>query len=142
MKRLSDEDFVQKAKDYIYIYGDEQWKEIIENSDDAYRLTFASDIKMRTQTFAQFRDYGKYLFIRPAFVDEEMVCREKMKITPEIVAKFLPDLIHLLDHMTAEQRDRENLKTELVSFIKAKELKNGQVLRPVRAILTGVEASP
>jgi glutamyl/glutaminyl-tRNA synthetase len=30
----------------------------------------------------------------------------------------------------------------LVSFIKAKELKNGQVLWPLRAILTWVEASP
>ena len=142
IKALSDQEFVQKTKDYLYIYGDEQRKEIVENSDDAYRLSFAADVKMRTQTLAQFRDHGKYLFLRPAAIDEEMVCREKMKITPELVAWFLSDLIHTLEHITDSQRDRDFLKEELIGFIKAKELKNGQVLRPIRAILTGVEASP
>jgi len=48
----------------------------------------------------------------------------------------------MLEHLTLEQWTEETLKEELVSFIKANELKNGQVLWPLRAILTWVEASP
>jgi glutamyl/glutaminyl-tRNA synthetase len=51
-------------------------------------------------------------------------------------------VIHLLEHLDDEQRTEETIKDELLSFIKTKELKNGQVLWPIRAILTGVEASP
>ena len=55
---------------------------------------------------------------------------------------MLPDVMDLLSHLSDEQWTQETLKDELISFIQAKELKNGQVLRPLRAILTGVEASP
>jgi glutamyl/glutaminyl-tRNA synthetase len=54
----------------------------------------------------------------------------------------LPDCIDLLEHLSDEQRTEDTIKEELISFIQAKELKNGQVLWPLRAILTGVEASP
>lgn len=142
IKNLSDEDFVTKVKDYIFLYGDESWREIIEQTNDEYWHMLAADIKVRLQTFAQFKDYCQYFFVRPWSVDFLLVHKQKMKITQEMVMWFLPDLIDLLDHITEQQWERDFLKEELVSFIKAKELKNGQVLRPIRAILTWVEASP
>jgi glutamyl/glutaminyl-tRNA synthetase len=39
-------------------------------------------------------------------------------------------------------RTEESIKNALIAFIAEQWLKNGQVLRPLRAILTGVEASP
>ena len=65
-----------------------------------------------------------------------------MGVTKELVATMLPEIIELLTHLTDEQRTEETIKEELISYIAAKNLKNGQVLRPLRAILTGVEASP
>jgi glutamyl/glutaminyl-tRNA synthetase len=50
--------------------------------------------------------------------------------------------MHLLEHLTDEQRTLDTIKDELLAFVKANELKNGQVLRPIRCILTGVQASP
>lgn len=136
IKNLSDADFVTKVKDYLYLYGDEAWKEIIEGTEDTYWMRLAPYIKVRIQTLGQFRDYCTYFFTRPAAVDTAMVNREKMKVTDELVRGFLPDCIHMLQHLTEAQRTEETIKEELISFIKAKELKNGQVLRPLRAILT------
>lgn len=51
-------------------------------------------------------------------------------------------MLDVLQHLSDEQWSEETIKDELMSFIKAKGLSNGQVLWPVRAILTGVEASP
>ena len=142
IKRMDDESFVKKVKDYLYLYWGEEWKEIIEQTDEAYWIKLAPYIKVRIQTLQQFRQFCAYFFIRPIGVDEELVCREKMKITPLMVSEYLPDLIDLLDNLTEPQRTEETIKEQLIDFIKVKELKNGQVLRPIRAILTWVEASP
>jgi len=140
--RMSDEDFVERVKEYLFIYGDESRKEIIEHTQDSYRMKLAPYIKVRIQTLGQFREHCTYFFARSATIDSDMVHREKMKVTPEVVQAFLPECIHMLEHLTDEQWTEETIKEELISFIKAKDLKNGQVLWPLRAILTGVEASP
>ena len=85
LKRLDDAAFVQKVKDYLYLYGDESWKEVCETIDEAYRLKLAPYIKMRIQTLKQFGDYCMYFFDRPSQVDREMVHREKMNITEDLV---------------------------------------------------------
>jgi nondiscriminating glutamyl-tRNA synthetase len=84
IKRLSDEQFVTKTKDYLYLYAGEEWKEIIESVDDSYWLKLAPYIKVRLQTLAQFKQYCQYFFVRLP-VDEELVVRQKMKITSELV---------------------------------------------------------
>lgn len=142
IKKLSDENFITKVKDHLYLYGDEQRKEVCENIDQKYRLKLAPYIKVRIQTLKQFADHCMYFFYRPAWVDPSLVNREKMKIDDDLVHSFLPDCLELLEHLSEEQRTEETLKDELIDFIQAKELKNGQVLRPLRAILTWVEASP
>lgn len=141
IKHMPDAEFVERVKGYLYLYGGEDWKEIIEATDEVYWMKLAPYIKVRLQTLEQFKDYCKYFFERKA-APAEIVYREKMKATPEIVAWFLPDVIDLLNHLDEWHWTEETIKDQLISFIKAKGLKNGQVLRPLRAILTGVEASP
>lgn len=141
IKNLSDEDFVQKVKDYLYVYGNEEWKEIIENSTHDYRMTLAPEIKVRLQTFEQFKDHCQYFFVRRS-CSPEMVNREKMKITDELVHGWIHDCMHLLANLETDQWTQETLKEHLIDFISAKGLKNGQVLWPIRCILTAAEASP
>lgn len=140
-KRLSDKEFVEKVKNYLYLYGGEERKMIVESMDEAYRLKFAPYIKVRLQTFWQFRMYGKYLFERVA-TPAELVYREKMGVTPELLQEALPEVIAVLERISVEQRNEETIKNDLITYIAAKGYKNGQVLRPLRAIITGVEASP
>lgn len=114
---MADAEFVQKCKDFLYLYGDEEWKEIIENSDDEYWMTFAPYIKMRIQTLGQFKDHCKYFFERITPTDE-LVIREKMKVTKEILVEHLPHIHGLLEHLTDEQWTEETIKDELISYIK------------------------
>lgn len=141
IKNMSDEDFVSRLKWYLYLYGNEEWKEIIESTQEDYWLTFAAYIKVRLQTFGQFRDHAQYFFLRPT-VDSQLVNREKMKVTDELVRWYLPKLITLLEHLDDSQWTEETIKEELIAFTKWLGLKNGQTLWPVRAILTGAQASP
>lgn len=64
LKQLSDEDFVEKLQAYLSAYGGEERKEIIEQGDRSYRLKFAPYIKVRLQTFGQFRAFCQYFFVR------------------------------------------------------------------------------
>lgn len=141
LKNLSDEEFVKRLKGYLYLYGTEEWKEIIEATEEDYRLVFAPYIKVRLQTFAQFRDHAQYFFTRPT-VDPVLVNREKMKVTEEVVRGYLPQLIHLLENLDGTRWTEETIKEELIAFTKWLGLKNGQTLWPIRAILTGAQASP
>jgi len=85
IKRMSDEEFVSTIKDFLFLYGDEERKEICETIDDEYRKKLAPYIKVRIQTLKQFGDYCKYFFVRPASIDRDMVHKEKMKVTEELV---------------------------------------------------------
>jgi hypothetical protein len=66
--------------------------EIIEHSDDAYRHKFAEHIKVRIQTFGQFKEHCYYFFERPTINESmhTMINNPKMKVTPELTASRLP----------------------------------------------------
>jgi nondiscriminating glutamyl-tRNA synthetase len=139
LSAMSDASFVEQLQAYLLQWWGEERKKIIVESDQSYRLTFAPYIKVRIQTFAQFRDFCQYFFTaQPA--DEALVCREKMQITKELVKSYLPAVIEVL--VALETWTEDEIKNLLIAFIADKQLKNGQVLRPLRAILTWVEASP
>ncbi|USN54181.1 MAG: hypothetical protein H6765_06340 [Candidatus Peribacteria bacterium] len=72
----------------------------------------------------------------------ELVLSEKMKVTRELLVEHLPHVVHVLEHITDEQWHDERIKDDLLSYISSAGLKNGQILRPLRAMLTGAEASP
>jgi glutamyl/glutaminyl-tRNA synthetase len=77
LKGMDDQQFVEKLIGYLYLYGDEHWKTIIESSDRDYWVQFAPYIKVRIQTFEQFKDHCDYFFLRKP-VDQALVNKEKM----------------------------------------------------------------
>lgn len=85
LKRSTDEQFITWVKDYLFIYGNEEWKEICETINQDYWEKLAPYIKVRIQTLKQFADYCQYFFLRPGSIDRDMVNREKMKITEDLV---------------------------------------------------------
>lgn len=81
---MSDEAFVDAVQEYLKTRGGDEWKSIVESTDRAYWLSFAGYIKVRIQTFGQFREFCQYFFkMLPA--DDVLVCREKMQATKEVV---------------------------------------------------------
>ena len=142
IRMMKDEIFVERLQDYLFKYWDVEWKEILKIfTDKTYWLKIALYIKVRLQTFGQFRDYCKYFF-KEQLPSEEVLYHKKMKVTSELVKQILPEIIQVLQNIDEKDWNEENLKQVLISYIKEKNLKNWQVLWPIRAILTGVEASP
>lgn len=139
LSAMDDETFVTMLQEYLLKRWNDEWKSLIATTDRAYRLTFAPYIKVRIQTFAQFREWCQYFF-KPIHATPELVYREKMQVTKELIAEILPEVIELLTSLASWSE--EAIKEALIAFIAHKWLKNGQLLRPLRAILTGVEASP
>ncbi len=141
IRMLKDEKFVELLQDYLFRFWDPQRREILNITEKSYWLKLTPYIKVRLQTLAQFKNHAKYFF-KPQYPSNEILYKEKMKITPDLVKKILPEIVDLLSKIEENNRTEENLKNILVDYIKTKWLKNGQVLWPIRAILTWVEASP
>ena len=89
----------------------------MENSDRAYRLTFAPYIKVRIQTFGQFREWCQYFF-KPIHATPELVYREKMNVTKELLTTVLPEVIDLLADL--EPWTEERIKEALIAYIATK----------------------
>lgn len=65
-----------------------------------------------------------------------------MKTNPEIALESLRLALDLLKELATEDFKEEKLHELLMELAKAKELKNGQLLWPLRVALTGQEQSP
>lgn len=114
---LSDEEFVDLLQTYLLQWGGDDWKHIITTTDRAYRRSFAGYIKVRIQTFGQFRQWCHYFFhALPA--SQELVCREKMGVTKELLDTILPEVIAVLEAL--EPWTEEAIKTALVTYIAEK----------------------
>ena len=141
IRMLSDEDFVKALQTYLLEYWDNERKKFIKEFDKSYWLKFAPFVKVRLQTLSQFAQYSKYFF-KPQFPDEDILLNPKMKVSKQLLIDILPQIIELLQSIDSKDWELDTLKQKLLEFVKQKWLKNGQVLWPIRAILTGVKASP
>lgn len=140
IKNLSDEKFVEELLNYLQTYWDQEWQSILKITEKEYWLKLAPFIKIRLQTLGQFRDYAKYFFKRQ-YPENEILFNEKMGVNKELVKIVLQDIIKIIENFNQDWTE-ENIKNSIVNYISSKWLKNGQVLRPLRAILTWVQASP
>lgn len=142
IRMLKDEIFVERLQDYLFKYWDVERKEILKVFyDKSYWLKFTPYIKTRIQTFGQFRDYCKYFF-KEQLPSEEVLYNKKMKVNKDLLKQILPDIIWILQNIDYKDWNENNLKNLLIEYIKQNWFKNWQVLWPIRAILTWVEASP
>lgn len=72
----------------------------------------------------------------------ELVCNPKMKVSEEVAKLAINGSKEVLSSIDEADFTEDNLKEKLIVKIKELKLKNGQLLWPLRAVLTGVEASP
>jgi glutamyl/glutaminyl-tRNA synthetase len=135
LSKMEESEFIDKTIAYLKEHGGDTWKPYLETIDKEYWLTFARHIKVRIQTLAQFRDFCLYFFQEQP-LNPSVIYSEKMKCDKETVDLIVPKIIELLEGIPLEDWNEEVLKTCLVELVQANGLKNGQVLRPIRAILT------
>ena len=128
-----DEDFINSLK--FWKQKIDEWK--LDNID--YVDKYWPEVKIRLQTIKQFVLYAKYLYEYQE-VSDDILYNKKMKVNEDIIQNHLPKIISQLENLNDWTED--NLKQLIIAYNKENNLKNWQTLWPIRAILSGVEASP
>ena len=108
-------------------------------SGDTDFSTKAALIQERITFFHEAPEMLSFFYEDPKF-DMDLIANKKQKVTPEMVPEVLPLIIGSLDGI--QEWNAETLKDTLFALAEEKGYKNGQLLWPLRAILTGLPYSP
>ena len=93
------------------------------------RVEVLGEIPETIDFFNKLPDYDTDLFIH-----------EKMKATKELSLKVFKEAISVFENI--KEWSEENIKEELLGLVKKLDLKNGQVLWPIRIALSGKKFTP
>ena len=128
IRKLSDKDFSEKIKSFL------TYEKVPENF-----LEISKTIKERARFLSEAQELLKWFF-EYELPSKDLILNEKMKVDEEIAKKVLEKSLDLLRR--ENDFSEENLKEKFLNLVKELGLKNGQVLWPVRAALTGEKFSP
>ena len=110
-------------------------KKILQDPDFEGRFKKLSEIPEGLEPlFAALPDYPM-----------DLIAREKFKITPEMLKDVMSKAIEVISSMEWEKGDSSKssaISDAFVGIVGELELKNGQVLWPIRVALSGLEKSP
>jgi glutamyl-tRNA synthetase len=132
------EAFFERAKPFLppsAVDKPEQTKAILQDPDFEGRLKKLSELREALSVF--FDPLPDYPL--------DLLCREKFNITPALLKPALTDAREKLDALDWNSEPstlRKSFEKTLFGIITDKNLKNGQLLWPVRVALSGLEHSP
>jgi nondiscriminating glutamyl-tRNA synthetase len=101
----------------------------------------AALIQERVTFFTEATEMMSFFYVRPS-VHKELLSNEKQKVSANMLPDVFAFLIPALEKIDAKQWSSEHLQAIMIPLIKEKGFKNGQVLWPMRAALTGLPFSP
>lgn len=107
----------------------------------AYFLKTVKTIQTRLKTLAEAPDMLKFFLIEKPTFDLTLLLNEKMKVDKETAIKALGECKKDMESQK-EFTTLQQIQDTLTTTIKRLELKNGQVLWPLRVALTGERYSP
>lgn len=129
IRNLSETDFHKLALPY--------YKDLEDRNMD---LAFLSKVlQPRIEVLNQITEQTDFLAKMPEY-DVSLYENKKMKTNPEIAARALQIVLPILENVT--DWTNENLFNTLKETAVANEMKNGQILYPVRIALSGKETTP
>ena len=129
IRNLSAEDFHKLALPY--------YKDLENKNIDLFFLSKV--LQPRIEVLNQITEQTDFLAKMPEY-DVSLYENKKMKTNPEIAAKALQIVLPILENVT--DWTNENLFNTLKETAVANEMKNGQILYPVRIALSGKETTP
>ena len=141
LKTSDEEQLFNKLLIYLKRY-DKEYCEVLMNNDESYNKKIFSELKTRIKHFSEYKNYSSLFYSDHKIADENLFLNEKMKITSTSIVKEALEIA--LDVVSEVESDASinTLKETFIPKIKEKEMKNGQVLWPVRVALSGEEFSP
>ena len=129
IKRMDQDKYYELALPYI--------KEVVTKDYDLKKI--ADLVKTRIETFLDIKDMIDFFEELPEY-DIAMYTHKKMKTNSENSLEVLNELLPRLEAL--EEYSIANIEEILMTYIKEKEIKNGQGLWPIRTAVSGKQSTP
>jgi len=141
-----------KTLDFNYLYDklliylsnyEKEFYNIISVFPDEYNKKIFDELKTRIKHFSEYKDFTSFFYNESNIPSIELMINEKMKITDiDTVKKALILSLEILKTKKEDFNTIDEVKQIFVEKILEAEMKNGQVLWPVRCALSGEQFSP
>lgn len=130
LKAMDDDKFYELALPYI--------KDTVNGKAYDYKK-LAAMVKTRIETFLDIKEHIDFFNELPEY-DVQMYVHKKMKTSLELSLNVLEELVPILE--THDDYSNDSLYELLLSYVKSRELKNGQVMWPIRTAVSGKQMTP
>ncbi len=141
IKNLDINYLYDKLLNYLSRY-DSIFLEKIQKFDESYNKKVLEEIKSKIKKFDEFREFTSYFYDEPGILDQEIFVNEKMKISDLDMVKKSLDISLLILENKNDFESISEIKNLFIEEIKLKNMKNWQVLWPVRCALSWEVYSP
>ena len=142
LRSMDDEILYNKFIIYLKRY-DNDFFELISKFDINYNKKIFNELKGRIKNFSEFKGYTTFFYEDSKIPSMELMINVKMKITDEsVVKKWLEVALDILNNQKEDFSNILDIKNIFVEKIKEAEMKNWQVLWPVRCVLSWEQFSP
>lgn len=142
LKTLDEELLFNKLLKYLSEY-DKGFHDLIITFPEVYNKKIFSELKWRIKNFSEFKEYTTFFYWNSKIPENELMINVKMKITDiDIVKKGLNLALEIFNNKWSDFESINDIKEVFVEKIKEAEMKNGQVLWPVRCALSWEQFSP
>ena len=143
LKKLDPDLVYSRFKSYLEKY-DKAYLEKISSFDETYNRKVFDELKTRVKNFSEIKNFTSFFYTDDINLPaEDLLVNPKMKIKDlEIVIKWLKLALEVLNEKENDFESIDEIKDTFVSKIKEAEMKNGQVLWPVRCALSWEQFSP
>lgn len=145
LKNMNIEEFYEKLTEYLKKYESDFYNNKFLSAFKEYNLNIISELKTRLVTFKEYKKLTTFFYDDFKINDniKNLLVNTKMKIENlDIVKKSLYLALDILSAKKEEFFSIDEIKEEFVEKIKKAEMKNWQVLWPVRVVLSWEEFSP
>lgn len=142
IKNMQIQTLWNKVQTYLSRY-DSEYLDIISQFPENFVLKILGELQTRMKIFNEFRPLTEYFFHDVSDLNPELIVNPKMKVATLAEAKkSLEVALELLHNPQIELETLDQIKTSFIDIISNKEMKNGQVLWPVRVALSMQQFSP
>ncbi len=136
------DDLYNKLLTYLRRYYPE-CAEKISGFDADYNKKVLGELQTKMKKFSEFEELTSFFYADDISVDKEVLLNAKMKVPDEESAKQALQVgLDILEKQGNDFDSVDTVKEAFISGIQAAEMKNGQVLWPVRVATSGEQFSP
>lgn len=134
IRKMSPKEFADRIRPIVSA----QFLEAKSDKDFEKKTTL---IQERVTLLPEASDMMSFFYETPT-VSEEVLLNKKQGVEKNTIATLIDALLESLEQISDKQWNEESIKAALEDMMIKKDLKRGQVLWPLRAILTGKPFSP